>query len=703
MAYSGRLAVLSLAALALPSESCTSDCAAPCPAGQRCIVISELSAAGSALTDEDATVQDWIELHNQTDRAVRIEGYTLTDDPRNVPQWVIPTCEIGPREFLVIFASRKDRVGDELHTSFELDADGEYLALIRPDGATVESQFAPAYPAQYEGISYGREFVDGSPTDRTLYFPTPTPGAPNGPGTDSFGRLVEFDPPSGTFTGALDVMLRVVGDDGEDDEIRYTLDGSMPDETSPRASSSIRLEAATTVRARSFHDGFGGPVTSATYLAVHEELERFDSNLPVVVARVVDVVNEDHAIYTDGTIATFEPGGDGRARVSDAPSWAGMMALRRRGYTSSYFPKVQYGMETRDASHQDLDVPFLGMPAEADWVLNAPYSDKSLLRIHFSMNLARRMGHWAPRTRMFELFLAEGDGVVGMEHYVGVYVLLEKLKRSRDRVDIERLSPADEIGEALTGGYIVALDRADPGDSGFWTRGGAMMAFVEPNESELTQPQRDYIVGYVEDIERRLERSDFGGYEEVLDVEAFIDHHLLIEMTRNVDGLRLSTFMHKDRGGRLVMGPAWDYNLSLGNSFILAGWTTDGWQHAHFDETPPATSMCNCPVTTSRDCEVGCAPLWMSRLFDDPVFRDRYRARWAELRAGALSDAEVLGELDAAIANVSEAQARNFARWPVLGVRLFGNTFVFPTWEEEIAFLRDFVVDRLAWMDSQLL
>ena len=84
------------------------------------------------------------------------------------------------------------------------------------------------------------------------------------------------------------------------------------------------------------------------------------------------------------------------------------MALRRRGYTSSYFPKVQYGMETRDASGQDLDVPFLGMPEESDWVLNAPYSDKSLLRNHVSMHLAREMGHWAPRTRLFELFLAGG-------------------------------------------------------------------------------------------------------------------------------------------------------------------------------------------------------------------------------------------------------------------------------------------------------
>ena len=95
--------------------------------------------------------------------------------------------------------------------------------------------------------------------------------------------------------------------------------------------------------------------------------------------------------------------------------------------------------------------------------------------------------------------------------------------------------------------------------------------------------------------------------------------------------------------------------------------------------------------------------MWMSRLFDDPSFRERYRTRWAQLRAGDLSNEAVMGELDAAVAEVTEAADRNFTRWPVLGVRLFGNTFVFDTWEEEVQFLRDFLTDRLAWMDAQLL
>ena len=230
------------------------------------------------------------------------------------------------------------------------------------------------------------------------------------------------------------------------------------------------------------------------------------------------------------------------------------------------------------------------------------------------------------------------------------------------------------------------------------------MAFVEPNEQTITDRQREYIVGYINELEERVERADFGAYEEMLDVDSVIDQHLLIELTRNVDGLRLSTYLYKDRGGKLSMGPAWDYNLSMGNASILEGWTTEGWQHAQFDAEPPATEMCNCPVTTSSDCEVGCAPLWIKRLFMDPNFQARYRARWAELRSGVWSDATILQTLDDTIVRLSESQARNFERWDVLGRQVFPRPeFVANTWTEELEYLRSFLMGRLAWMDSQLL
>lgn len=668
-----------------------------CPEGVQCLVITEIAAAGSELLDEDGSVEDWIEIYNVHDQAMPIGGYRLTDNAAGAG-WRMPARVLQPGEFLVVFLSRKNRTGETLHTDFALDADGEFLGLVQPSG-TLESSFE-AFPEQQFGISYGRAFRDGALTDELRFFPTPTPGAVNGEGSSDIDfPEVAFDPPGQTFTGSLMVSLSA---DEEEAVIRYTLDGTLPDDASPIAEGPIEITGPVTVRARATAEGFTGPLAGETYLRVTDDVATFTSDLPIAIARFPETIDVFEGVYYEGLMNMFVPGEDGRTTPIGIPSFGGEVAFRGRGYSSQWFDKKQFTMETRDLIGQDRDVEFLGMPADGDWVLNAPWSDKSLMRNRLALGLAAGLGGWAPRTEFFEMFLAQENEVVSAEDYVGVYLAIEKIERGSERVDIERLDVADAD---ITGGYIVVIDRVDPGDRGFRSSGGAYMAFVEPSEQTITDPQREYIVGYINELEDRVEHADFGGYEELLDVDSVIDQHLLIELTRNVDGLRLSTYLYKDRGGKLRMGPAWDYNLSMGNSNILFGWTTDGWQHAQFDAEPPATEMCNCPVTTSSECEVGCAPLWIKRLFMDPAFQARYRARWAELRAGAWSDGNILGSLDETILTLMESQERNFARWDVLGRRTFGNPPgpVSRTWDEELEYLRSFLTGRLAWMDGQLL
>ncbi len=146
--------------------------------------ISEFQASNRAtLEDEDGDSSDWIELHNRGVSPVDLGGWALTDDPQQPRRWLFPAgVVLPPGGFLLVFASGKDRAvpGAELHTSFRLDADGEYLALVEPGGA-IHHEYAPAYPAQYEDVSYGLAFplaTAGQPT----FFPEPTPGAANGPG-----------------------------------------------------------------------------------------------------------------------------------------------------------------------------------------------------------------------------------------------------------------------------------------------------------------------------------------------------------------------------------------------------------------------------------------------------------------------------------------------------------------------------------------
>ncbi|MHC4823698.1 MAG: lamin tail domain-containing protein, partial [Planctomycetota bacterium] len=147
--------------------------------------ISELLASNQeGLMDEDGDRSDWIEIHNPGAADVDLGGYYLTDDVNDLIRWAIPSPTIlAAGDFLIVFASDKNRAvsGLELHTDFKLTSSGEYLALVLPDGVTVQSEYAPGFPPQDEDISYGRRFQPGITLEES-FFLTPTPGAANGTG-----------------------------------------------------------------------------------------------------------------------------------------------------------------------------------------------------------------------------------------------------------------------------------------------------------------------------------------------------------------------------------------------------------------------------------------------------------------------------------------------------------------------------------------
>ena len=146
------------------------------------LVISELSAINnSGLTDGDGEFSDWIEIHNPTAATVDLDGWYLTDDDENLAKWQFPDISMAPGQYRVVFASGKDRADPgELHTNFQLDGDGEYLALVRPDHVTIAHQFHGEFPGQYSDISYGLVpgtvetlLSDGAPAKATV----PTDGS----------------------------------------------------------------------------------------------------------------------------------------------------------------------------------------------------------------------------------------------------------------------------------------------------------------------------------------------------------------------------------------------------------------------------------------------------------------------------------------------------------------------------------------------
>jgi hypothetical protein len=148
--FRAALAIISTAALSFTPPALASD--------PQALQITEFMAANrGALLDEDGDSSDWIEIFNPAATSASLAGWYLTDDADNLKKWQFPATNLPPNSFLIVFASGKNRAlpGRELHTSFNLSASGEYLALVMPDGVTVASEFAPAFPQQYENISYG--------------------------------------------------------------------------------------------------------------------------------------------------------------------------------------------------------------------------------------------------------------------------------------------------------------------------------------------------------------------------------------------------------------------------------------------------------------------------------------------------------------------------------------------------------------------
>src|SRR5262245_57991966 len=155
--HSGLTRLLAVACLGSATIRDASAAPTPAPASQRVYITEFMAANTRSLLDRDREYSDWIELYNAGTEPVNLEGWSLTDDRTKLDKWRFPAVSLPPAEYLVVFASGKHRraPGSELHTNFKLDADGEYLALVRPDGKTVATEFGSKFPSQTADISYG--------------------------------------------------------------------------------------------------------------------------------------------------------------------------------------------------------------------------------------------------------------------------------------------------------------------------------------------------------------------------------------------------------------------------------------------------------------------------------------------------------------------------------------------------------------------
>ncbi|MBN1924258.1 MAG: CotH kinase family protein [Prolixibacteraceae bacterium] len=398
------------------------------------------------------------------------------------------------------------------------------------------------------------------------------------------------------------------------------------------------------------------------------------TNLPLVVIETDQYgIAYDQSIWTTAWMGVIHNGeGTYNKFGDDFNAYNGLISMRQRGQSSRDFAKKSYRFELVDSLGADTTVTLLGMPKESDWILFGPYTDKSQIRNKMVYDLVLGMGQYAPRSRFVELVI-NGQAE-------GLYMITEQIKRDKNRVDISKLTETDIAGNKVTGGYIFKFDKTDPNMK--WRTKRREIVYPDVLQDE----QKEYLTTLFTEYDSVLLTNDFTdreiGFRKYINDTSLVDFIIANEFTKNADAYIYSTYMYKDRDdvdGRIKFGPVWDHDLSFGNTYFQEGNMVEGWQ---FDYNH--------------------ATMKLRRLFQDRNLVQLLQERWWMFRQDALSNETIFGYMDELLEQVKEVQERNYEIWPIIDKELFGPGYYVDSYENEIAYMRNWIEERLAWVDNNI-
>lgn len=359
-------------------------------------------------------------------------------------------------------------------------------------------------------------------------------------------------------------------------------------------------------------------------------------------------------------------------RLTDMPEIISEIGIKLRGNSTLQWPKKNYSVETRDGAGNNLDIPLLGLSTENDWVFNGPFADKSNARNMLAFSLGRDiMNDWSPNTKYFELII-NGD-------FLGLYVLIESIKRDSNRVDLKKLKPTDISGNDITGGYVYKIDQ-----KGF--------EVVYPKAEDIQTVQRNYMSTYYSAFANGANAKTENmfldsalGFRNKMDEPSYIDYTIINELMKNADAYQYSVYMHKDRDDidpKIHFGPIWDFDLSCGNINVQNANKTNGWQ---FNESV-------------------CKYLFQKGAFRDTNLVKSFRNRWFELRKTILDKDALNKRIDSIIAYAGDGLKRNYEVWPYDGKQMdiWGYKHPAKTYQEDIAMMKTYLSARIDWIDANI-
>ena len=551
-----------------------------------------------------------------------------------------------------------------------------FLACTMPSVGTISTEPRPDDVAEDSGAPGG---AGGHDTEVEHIEGEALPGAFD----------LDIEPHGAGFTTPIEVAITAT----EDVEIWYTLDDSLPvPGVATLYEGPFTVDRSLTVRAAAVAPDGREDHVAAGFAALSPAAAALISELPVVILISDEVVpdSKDDG-YVPFRILAFED--EAGTTLETVPTVSTRGAMKVRGSSTAGYPKHSYAFETWEPDRDDdWDVELFGLASESDWVLLAPLEfDRAFMRNAFAYWMSNEMGTWAPHTRFVELFAAGNGEVVGDGDYLGVYVLVERIKQSENRVDIAQLGPVDVEEPEVTGGYVFKRDRLGDGESGFWagTGGGVWefdqyLVYVDPDEEDLAAEQKAYLTEAVDSFGYALAASDgldpVSGlhWSELIDVDSWIDHHIVNAFTMNPDALRLSGYLHKEREGPIFAGPVWDFDRTMACNTDYRCIDPTTWDATHI--TSDTTAL----------FEHG----WYRGLLDHPDFTALYWDRWREVLEGPLTVDVMLAQIDAWELELDEAAVRNFQVWSSYGPD--------GSYANEVDTLRDWIEARHAWISGCL-
>lgn len=368
--------------------------------------------------------------------------------------------------------------------------------------------------------------------------------------------------------------------------------------------------------------------------------------------------------------------------LQDEPTVSSGALVRYRGNSSRAFPKKSYLIRLVNEDGGENRQEIMGMAAHDEWALYGPFLDKTMVRNYICLNIGAEIMGYAPNVRFCEVFV---DG-----SYQGVYLMMETIARDENRVSIRKNKERD-----FAYSYIVRIDKDEENDKKLDTlmyytlildpKTG--VSCVYPPLKSITPEKIKYIEEDLSQFEKALFSYDFKdprkGYKAYIDVDSFVDYYIYMEFLSINDFGTYSTYLYKDKGGKLTIGPIWDFNNAMEN-FIR---DVTNWESMQYTDRA-----------------------WYKQLLRDEDFVERVVRRYRSLRKTWLNEDYWLNYIDATIDFLGDAVERNYEVWGWS----FDPSLVESTsklrpeernprsYEEAVGQMKDYIIRRGRWMDEHI-